>query len=250
MDVFEFLKFVPWPVVFFLFVVTAVLGTLIFSFLKKRSKAGEEKPSGAVSPLASQEQVPLPETTPLSKKVVSENFLLILTILLLISSVPLAIWLIKQRKEVGKTKTREDLSKISLSPAPTITPETKMTPSSNKLPSLSESVCKRIKIYDEAWVEIPYEELSQLSFGKTIRIAVKAGEEGKYDKGRIRINSMEWTPENETTSQKPDSPGEFYIECEVGTINEKATICGISATPKNEFKIEAEVHNTITNEWR
>lgn len=125
-------------------------------------------------------------------------------------------------------------------------------------PSLSEeptptpliSQCERIKVYDQDWVEISYENLSQLSPEQMIKITVREEEDGNFDKGRIRINNIGWGPEDETTNQKPESPGEFYIECEIGMVDGKATACGISVTLEDEFKIEGEVHDAITNEWR
>lgn len=142
--------------------------------------------------------------------------------------------------EVTPTPTPEELT-----PTPTAPPD-EITPT----PTPVASQCQRIKIYDQSWIEISYEALSQLLPGTTVRITVKGEESGTFDKGRIRINSMAWTSENETTNQKPDSPGEFYLECLIGETQGKATLCGTGATEDDQFKIEAEVHDVIQDEWR
>lgn len=227
MDFLESLKFAPKVAVFLLPPALALLAFAFFRLLKKQKK---EEPEPIVFPLAEEGAPPPP------RKGRPQNFLLILTTFLLLTSLPMAVFLVKQRQEI-----RMRAEEVVLHPTPT--PE-ELTPT----PPIPQ--CKRIKIYDQEWVEIPYDRLSSLVPEQVIKITVCGEREGNFDKGRIRINRMEWTSENETTEQKPDSPGEFFIECEVGVTDEKATICGIGASPEDEFKIEGEVHDAITKEWR
>lgn len=125
-----------------------------------------------------------------------------------------------------------------------------LTTSEEATPTSTPSGELRIKIYDQNWIEIAYENLSQLTPEQTIKISVQGKEAGNFDKGRIRINNSEWTLENETTDHKPDSPGEFYVECQVDKTEGRATLCGIEATLEDEFKIEGEVHDAVIGEWR
>lgn len=228
MNILEFLKFLPKPAIFLLSITLIFLAFAIFSFLKSRAKKeGIQPESPSLTPA---------ETLSSPKKTIPENLLLILTILLLLLSMPLAVLLVGQRQEISN-RAKEQEERFQ---EPTPYKEQVSPPS---------PFCGRIKIYDEEWAEIPYESLSHLSFEEIIRIAVQSEKEGEYDKGRIRINSMEWKPENEIASQKPDSPGEFYLECKVEVADGRTTICGIGATPEDEFKIEAEVHDAIADEW-
>ena len=224
MDVFEFLKFAPKIALFILPLAIVFLSWVVFKFFKSQKKK-EEQPRLAVSPLAPAETStpPSSSSTPPPAPAHQGPLLLILTTLFLLLSLPLAILLVKQKQE------KQD---IRMKAAP-LTPQ-----------------CSRIKIYDQNWDEIAYENLSQLLPEQTIRISVRGEGEKDFDKGRIRINNIGWMPENETIDQKPDSPGEFYIECQVEIMGEKAIICGISADLENEFKIEGEIHDAVTNEWR
>ncbi|MFQ5722790.1 MAG: hypothetical protein ACE5GI_09900, partial [Candidatus Aminicenantales bacterium] len=124
-----------------------------------------------------------------------------------------------------------------LSPTPSLSPP-------------SDAGCQAIQIYlaDPEWTLVKKEALSQLSPGQTVRIAIQ-GDPVTSDKARIRINQTPWTKENETTNQKPGSPGEFYIECQINTTGGKATLCGIEATEKDLFTIEGELHNQQTGQW-
>lgn len=236
MAIFEFLKFIPKPAIFFLLLTSVFFVFGIFSLFKRKLKLKQERP--AAPPLTTTETPSSPKKNNLG------NLLLILTIIFLLLSFPLALVLVEQRQEIGmKAKTSEEQSIASTTKEviPTPTWVANVTPTSR---------CNDIKAYkgDTWWTQIEKEELPNLTTGETIRIAVK-GDPNTFDKGRIRINSMEWTPENETTSQKPNSAGEFYIECEVGIAQEKATICGISANPDDSFKIEAELHDKKTGQW-
>jgi len=233
MDIFSFLKFIPKAA---LFLFPLALGFLIFAFLnlfKRRKKETQSEPTA--SPLAVAEGLP---AQPTGSKPARSHFpwLTILAIVFLLLSLPLAIILVKQHNEITMRAEEKKLT-----PTPNF-------PSKELTPTLMPQ-CQRIKIYDQDWKEISYQELSQLSLGQLVKIVVKSDREGEFDKGRIRINNLEWTGQNETFNQKPDSVNEFYLECEIGMINGKATLCGVEATLANEFRIEGEVHGAINNEW-
>ena len=234
MDVFEFLKFAPKIALFILPLAIAFLSWVVFKFFKSQKKK-EEQPRLAVSPLAPAESSThsSSSSTPPPASAHQRPLLLILTTLFFLLSLPLAILLVKQKQEKQDIRMKAAENQEPTPTIPTLTPQ-----------------CSRIKIYDQNWEEIAYENLSQLLPEQTIRISVRGEGEKDFDKGRIRINNIGWVPENETIDQKPDSPGEFYIECQVEIMGEKAIICGISADLENEFKIEGEVHDAVTNEWR
>ena len=235
MDVFSFLKFIPKPALLILPLATGFLAFVIFTILKKSKKTAE--PKDGIQPTTALADAS--KETPPAKKSSFQNLLLILTILLLVLSLPLAILLVKQKKDIRMKAAENEVENL----APTSSP--------NEIITSSTQQCDNIQIYqgDENWLPIEQEGLSNLQVGEIIRIAVK-GDLDTFDKGRIRINSMEWTSENETTTQKPDSLGEFYIECEVGIAEEKATICGINANPDESFKFEAELHDKNNGQWR
>jgi len=110
----------------------------------------------------------------------------------------------------------------SATPTPSVILTPTLTPTSTPPPS-----CKMIKIYDSSGKIIPKEDLTALKPGDKIMIAVSGG--GEFDKARVRINSMDWLPENET--DKKNANGEFYIEYTIPA--------GVT-----KFKIEAELHVT------
>lgn len=230
MSIFEFLKFLPKAALLFLPITLLFFGFAIFSLFKKGSQ--KEKKEEETEPMVSLRESF--EPTPPPKKKRAENLLLILTIILLILSLPLAMLLVEQKQEIRMKAEVGD--EITPTPTEAVTP-------------IPPSQCDKIKIYYDNWEEVVLGELPKLQAGQTLRIAVK-GDPDTFDKGRIRINSMEWKPENETSEQNQYSPGEFYIECEVGTAGEKATICGISTTAEDVFKIEAELHDKKTGQWR
>lgn len=107
---------------------------------------------------------------------------------------------------------------------PTATPTLPLTPTSTLTPTPVLS-CEKIKIYDNSWKIISQESLPNLKPGDKIFIAVLGG--GNFDKARIRINAMDWLPENET--DKKNTNAEFYLEY-------------IIPGGATKFKIEAELH--------
>ena len=234
MDVFSFLKFIPKPALLILPIATGFLVFVIFTIFNRSKKTAAPKDKVQPATVLADAFKEAPPT----KKNSSQNLLLIITILFLVLSLPLAILLVKQKKEIRMKAAENEVE----SPTPTSSP--------NEIATSSTHQCDNIQIYqgNENWPPIEQEELSNLQIGEIIRIAVK-GDPNTFDKGRIRINSMEWTSESETTTQKPDSPGEFYIECEVGITEEKATICGINASFSESFKIEAELHDKNNDQW-
>jgi len=240
MNVFEFLKFAPKAALFLLPLVLAILTFAIFSRFKKQKKEAVQSDVHSLTPT---EDSSLPSFAPSSPS--RSSALLILTSLLLVLSLPLTLLLLKQQKEI-RMKAEENTEST---PSPTLLSEEPTFASKESTSAFSTSQCERIRIYNEDWIEIPHDQLSSLPLGAMIRIAVREEKKGNFDKGRIRVNNIEWTAENETADQKPDSPSEFYIECQVDRAGDKSTICGIIATLKDEFKIEGEVHDAITNEW-
>lgn len=242
MNVFEFLKFAPKAALFLLPLVLAILTFAIFSRFKKQKKEAVQSDVHSLTPT---EDSFLPSFAPPSPS--RSSALLILTSLLLVLSLPLTLLLLKQQKEMKIKMRAEENTKSA--PSPTLLSEEPTFVSKESTSAFLTPQCERIRIYDEDWIKIPHHQLSSLPLEAMIRIAVREEKEGNFDKGRIRVNNIEWTSENETTDQKPDSPGEFYIECQVDKAGDKSTICGIIATLKDEFKIEGEVHDAVTNEW-
>lgn len=255
MNIFEIFKFLPKPAVFVLPVALAFFTFAFFSFFKKGTSKKKGVAKENVSLAAAFKEPPPP------KKKNFENLLLILTILLLLLSLPLALLLVSKKQEIRmKAEVSDEITPTpteelsptpeELSPSPTPwSDEISPTPSEGLSPTPSLSQCDNIKIYDEDWLEIERDELPNLKAGQTIRITV-SGDPAIFDKGRIRINTMTWSSENETSSTKPDSPGEFYIECQVEVVSKKATVCGISANLDDTFKIEAELHDKNADQWR
>lgn len=237
MNIFQIFKFLPKTALFVFPIALAFFTFAVFSFFKKRKTGEKETPRSDVSLADAFKETPPP------KKKNLENLLLILTILLLLLSLPLALLLVSQGKAIRmKAEVSDEIT-------PTPTEELSPTPPEELSPTLTPSQCDNIKVYDENWLEIEKDELPNLQVGQIIRLAV-SGDPTIFDKGRIRINTMTWSPENETSSTKPDREGEFYIECQVDVVSQKATICGISANLDDTFKIEAELHDKNADQWR
>lgn len=91
-----------------------------------------------------------------------------------------------------------------------------------------------IKIYNEKWEEIPDEKLSFLKGGDKIFVGIKSILGADVDKARIRINSDQWTKEDEVSNfnQKLNL---FYREYQI-------------ATEETKLKIEAQLHSK-ENGW-
>lgn len=267
MTIFEFFSFIPKPAIFIMPLVILFLGFAFFSlFKRKQEQAVKEEMPSTTSPLTSAQAAPSPPIkTPSPAKPFFQNLLLILSIVLLVFSLPLAFTLIRKKKATPELQApKEQLSQAEISPSPTLSllpeeseatsasfSEPRMSALTEELPATFKPAppCQRIKIYDEQWQSILYANLSHLSLEQVIRIAVIGQEQEEYDKARIRINSMAWLPENETTKRKPDSPQEFYLECEAGMADGRTTLCGIAADDNDQFKIEAEIYNSATGQW-
>lgn len=119
----------------------------------------------------------VPSIRPPEKRLNLKLIGLILGLLLLFASIPLAIYLFKQREVIRKT--------------------------------VFVSECKKLKVYDESWEEIS--NLSLVSLGDKVYFSVEGlcDEPQGITQARLRVNEGEWL---ELTSQRE---GHFYLEYEI-----------------------------------
>lgn len=156
------------------------------------------------------------------------------------------IWLGQEESTPSPSPTASPTASPENSPtaSPTASPSSSASPTASAIASPTASAigtpittvsarCSEIKVYDEEWIQLSSEELSQLSSGDIIRLSV-IGEtdSGSFDKARFTVNGIQRA---EVKQQKPGTT-EFYDEY---VIPEETV----------DFEVDAEVHHVELNQW-
>lgn len=96
------------------------------------------------------------------------------------------------------------------------------------------ATCSSVKAYDTNWNLLTSSQLSSLSAGSIIRFSVMGTTSGSsFDKARFTVNG---TQGPEVTTQKPNSPGEFYYEYTIPS--------GVTS-----FTVTAQIHLQSNDTW-
>ena len=113
-------------------------------------------------------------------------------------------------KEGEATPTSTPTPEPTEVPEETPTPTSKVTPTETPdTPTEVTAQCSDVKAYDEEWILLSSQDLSNLKKGDTVRFTVSGStSSGTFDKARFTVNG---TSLGETTKKKPGS-NEFYVE--------------------------------------
>jgi len=114
----------------------------------------------------------------------------------------------------------------------------------------SSSQCQIIKFFNQEKEEFRGRQLqNNVQPGEILTIAVKPENAPRVGKARLRINTSQWSKENEITQK--DAWGRFIVNCSVELLSDgKTALCGIPAGAKGKFLIEAEIYDSEKKIWK